>query len=97
VFGLIQVHRTARDEVKFLLIVILSPIIQIVVARPPFMFVRYFLFAIVFALLLTGYGLAELARRGNLGRVACAVLLLEVTHDGDGGLATRAVSSRVLK
>ena len=75
-FGLTRVKRLARDEVMFLVIVILSPILQIVATRPPFMFVRYFLFAIVFALLLAGCSLAALARRGNLGRVTCAALLL---------------------
>ena len=76
VLGIRLVQRTSRDEVKFLLLVILLPIIQIVAARPLFMFVRYFLFAIVFALLLCGYGLAELARRGNAGRIVYAILLL---------------------
>lgn len=68
-------QRTARDDLKFLLLVILLPILQIVLARPQFMFVRYFLFAIVFSLLLAAYGMAELVRCGRAGRLAYALLL----------------------
>ena len=70
--------RTAEDgdDFKFLLLVILLPVIQMVIARPQFMFVRYFLFAIVFSQLLAGYAIAELLRCRRLGQLGYTILMV---------------------
>ncbi len=51
------------------------PLIAAVVTQTPFLFVRYFLIAIVFAQLIFAFGLAWLYRQGRLGRLAFGALL----------------------
>lgn len=51
------------------------PLVAAVATHAPFLFVRYFLIAVVFAQLLCAFGLAWLYRQGRAGRFAFCVLL----------------------
>jgi hypothetical protein len=51
------------------------PLVAAIVTQTPILFVRYFLIAIVFAQLLSAFGLAWLYRRGRFGKFAFVALL----------------------
>ena len=56
--------------------IVVFPVLLIVGSKPNTLFVRYFVVAIAFFLILLGFVLAELYRRGPWGKATCATLLL---------------------
>ncbi|MFV2069651.1 MAG: hypothetical protein ACC645_22015 [Pirellulales bacterium] len=76
VAGLRLLIRERADAWTFFFIAVVLPMIQAMVARPPFLFVRYFLISIAFGLLLCSLVLGRLFARGRSGRLAYALILL---------------------
>jgi hypothetical protein len=77
VAALYVLYRARAPEWKFFALAILVPTVPVVVARPPFLFVRYFLIPIAFGIVLWSFLLAALYRSGRRGRwAACALVVL---------------------
>jgi hypothetical protein len=67
--------RENDQQWKILAFCVALPLVAAIVTQTPFLFVRYFLIAIVFAQLLCAYGLAWLYRRGRFGKCVSVSLL----------------------
>lgn len=74
--GLWVLWRDGDTQWKALAFCVVLPLVAAMVTRTPFLFVRYFLVAIVFAHLLFAFGLGWLFRRGRSGQIACAALVI---------------------
>jgi hypothetical protein len=72
-FGLTRM--TAHRLGAWIAVAMLLPILQVLTARPPFLFVRYFLVTVLLAQLALAVALSWLYRRGRWGRVIYACLL----------------------
>jgi hypothetical protein len=82
IIGLRLLMRERSAEWTFFVVAVILPVIQAAVARPPFLFARYFLISIAFGLLLCSFALAHLARRGRYGKI-CYVLILLLFVSGN--------------
>jgi hypothetical protein len=68
--------RDKRPDWPFLVAVVLLPVAYSLIAQPHFMFVRYFLLALVFALLLICRAIARCWNSGNQGRTLAVICCL---------------------
>lgn len=75
--SLLALRRSHRDQLAFFAVaILLSPALLVLVQRPPALFARYFLVAIVFFLVLASRQLAAIYARGVSGKLAYAVMVL---------------------
>jgi hypothetical protein len=74
-FGMWCLSRRNSDVTTVIVLGLMIPLVQVVTLRPPFLFVRYFLIAIVFGLFAIAGVLGYLYRRRGAGRWAYACLL----------------------
>lgn len=78
-FGFREIRSGSCGEWRFFAVVLLVPVLQVLVAQPPFLFVRYFLLASAFSLLLLSFALAAwIRRRGLRGGLAVTAITLFV-------------------
>jgi hypothetical protein len=76
-WGLVVVKREGGDEwIFFLFSVLLAPLIVWAVARPGFLYERYFLVGLPFYFLMAGRALAALMRGRAFAKAACVFLLV---------------------
>jgi hypothetical protein len=73
--GLWAVLQKRSDIAALMTLAVAIPLVQALALRPPFLFVRYFLVAIVFGMFALAVGLGNLYQRRTSGRWAYACLL----------------------
>ncbi len=81
--GVLLLHRDGDDSWILFLTATLAPVVAVAIARPAVVAPRYFVVAAAFLVILTGFSLARLFRRGG-ARSALAAALLAVFLIGNG-------------
>lgn len=73
--GLMLLRRSDRGQWQFHVLAIGLPVLQSVVARPPFAFVRYYLVSVVFGLMVLSYLLSQWLQTGGWRQKTATVVL----------------------
>ncbi len=87
-YGILRLRRRGDDVWVFFAALLVVPALVCVVARPPFIHVRYFMAGFPFLLLLLGEALCPLAKRGTRGRLTLALLVALVVAGNAYHIAT---------
>lgn len=85
-----RLWREGSDEGLFHVGAVLGPATLLAALAPPYLFPRYFMVSILFALVVSGRSLARLWRRSRTGRVTAAVLVILFMAGNGTHLATVA-------